>query len=121
MTALIGSTVNFTWSFSNSSKGSGRVIGVGWGLSNSGASSIARNGFLVFLEYSGRLVSPTVPVNYNGRVDGSLVGNKFSGQAIFSLTSIKKSDQRLFGCKIFSESDFDSSRFDTVNLLVVGG
>ena len=110
MTAVIGSTVNFTWGFSSDGGG---IIAVSWELSNSGSS-------LVFLDHSGRSKSVTVPADYSGRVAGSLVGNKFSGKAIFSLTSIKISDERLFGCKIFPESSFDSSQFDTVNLLVVG-
>ena len=121
MTGLIGSTVNFTWGFT---KGYGGVDGVTWGLSNSGLSNFINNGILVSLDLSGRLVSVQVPAEYTGRISGSIVGNKSSGQAIFSLASIRKSDGGVFdvfGCKIFPESDFDVSRFDTVNLVVAGG
>ena len=118
MTGLIGSTVNFTWGFT---KGYGGVDGVSWGLSNSGLSNFINKGILVSLDLSGRLVSVQVPAEYTGRVSGSIVGNKSSGQVIFSLASIRKSDGRVFGCKIFPESDFETSRFDTVNLVVAGG
>ena len=118
MTGLIGSTVNFTWGFT---KGYGGVDGVSWGLSNSGLSNFINNGILVSLDLSGRLVPVQVPAEYTGRVSGSIVGNKSSGQAIFSLASIRKSDGRVFGWKIFPESDFEVSQFDTVNLVVAGG
>ena len=118
VTALIGSTVNFTWGFT---EGIGGVRGVTWGLPNSGVSNFINNGILVSMDMSGRLLSVPVPAEYNGSVSGSIVGNKSSGQAIFSLASIRKSDGRVFGCKIFPESDFDVSQFDTVNLLVAGG
>lgn len=117
MTALLGSSVNFTWGFF---KGNGGITGVTWGLSNSGANAIVNNGKLVSLDQSGNLVSVPVAAGYSGHVFGRLVGNKNAGQVIFTLSSIKKSFGRLYGCMAFPESGFDLEQFDTVNLVVQG-
>lgn len=111
MTGLIGSSVNFTWSFS------GDIRSISWGLKDAGINTIQNNGLLVFIDKSGS-VSVTVPSAYNGRVRGG--GNVTSGLAIFTLSSIKKSDERFYGCVIRPNDAFDNERFDAVHLVVEG-
>jgi len=109
---LIGSSVNFTWSFS------GNIRSISWGLKHAGIDVIQNNGVLVFMDKSGSL-SVTVPPAYNGRVSGS--GDVASGLAIFTLSSIKNSDERFYGCAIRPNDGFDNERFDAVHLVVEGG
>ncbi len=111
MTGLVGSSVNFTWSFS------GDVDTVDWGLKKDGVNGFVNNGRLVSLDKSGS-VSVTVPSAYSGRVSGS--GDVSSGQAIFTLSSIRKSDDRYFGCRISPTDSFMSQKFDLVYLAVKG-
>ena len=119
VTALIGSSVNFTWSFSGGSKG---VESVSWGLKADGSDRFINNGILVFLDQSGNPVSvPSIPTGYPGRVSGSRSGNIFSGQVLFTLSSIKKDDKRYYGCRIDPVSAVDVERFDHVYLFVQGG
>ncbi|XP_078379646.1 uncharacterized protein LOC144662658 [Oculina patagonica] len=109
VTGLVGSSVNFTWSFS------GDVDTVDWGLKKDGVNGFVNNGRLVSLDKSGS-VSVTVPSAYSGRVSGS--GDVSSGQAIFTLSSIRKSDDRYFGCRISPTDSFMSQKFDLVYLAV---
>ena len=99
---LVGSSVNFTWSFSSD------VNRVDWGLKEDGVNDFEKNELLVSVSESGPL-SVTVPAAYDGRVSGS--GNASSGQVIFTLSSIRKTDERFFGCRITNiifEQEFDS-------------
>ena len=109
---MIGTSVNFTWSFS------GDVDSVSWGLKHAGINSIQNNGVLVFMDKSGS-VSVTIPPSYNGRVNGS--GNVTSGLTIFTLSPIKMSDERFYGCVIRPHYAFDNEQFDAVHLVVEGG
>ena len=119
MTALIGSSVNFTWSFSAGSYGVGSVS---WGLKEDGLDRFINNGVLVYLDQSGNPASlPSIPAGYTGRMSGSRSGSIFSGQVLFTLSSIKKSDDRYYGCRIDPISPFDLERFDRVYLVVQGG
>ena len=114
MTGLVGSSVNFTWSFS------GDVDRVTWGLKRDGSNYIAYNGVLVSLDKSGS-ISLSIPQAYNGRVSGNLSGDSSSGQVIFTLKSITKDDERYFGCQIEPADPLNgNSVFDPV-LLVVNG
>ena len=114
MTGLVGSSVNFTWSFS------GDVDRVIWGLKKDGTNDFAANGVLVSLDKSG-FISLSVPPAYMGRVSGSRNGDSSSGQAIFTLRSIAKDDERSFGCKIESANPLDDNPvFDPVQLVVNG-
>lgn len=108
---MIGSSVNFTWSFS------GDIDSVSWGLKHAGINTIQNNGVLVFMDKSGS-VSLKVPPAYDGRVSGS--GNVSSGLAIFTLSSIKKSDERFYGCVIRPNDAFDNEKFDSVHLVIEG-
>ncbi len=87
VTGLVGSSVNFTWSFSFDVY---VVDKVDWGLKKDGVNGFEYNGRLVSLDNRGS-VSVTAPSAYNGRVSGS--GDVFSGYVIFTLSSIRKSDQ----------------------------
>ena len=112
VTGLVGTSVNFTWSFS------GDVDTVDWGLRKTGVNDIADNGLLVSLNKNGT-VSVTVPSAYNGRVSGS--GDVSSGQVIFTLSQIKSSDKRFYGCRINPTDVFnDQQQFDSVYLAIKG-
>lgn len=111
MKGLVGSSVNFTWSFS------GDIDGVDWGLRRAGSNAIENNGLLVSLYKSGPVAVP-VPLPYNGRVNGS--GEVSSGQVIFTLSSLKKRDERFYGCRIIPTKLFDQQKFDSVYLVVEG-
>ena len=119
VTGLIGSSVNFSWSFSNGTKG---VRGVLFGLiKNHRARDFIPNGILVAFGESGSPASVPVPVQYNGRVSGSYDGKMSTGHAIFTLSSIKKDDERFFGCRVSPQYHFDAEVFDSVYLNVAGG
>jgi len=107
---LVGSSVNFTWTFSNG------VETVTWGLKRNNFYGIDDNGRLVSLGKIGPN-KITVPQSYAGRVSGSRSGDSSSGQAIFTLSNIKKNDERGYGCRISPDGPF-SPVFDSVYLLV---
>ena len=111
VTGLVGSSVNFTWSFN------GDVNSVYWGLKRDGGIGFKNNGVLVCLGKNGPL-SVKVPSAYSGRVSGR--GDASSGQVIFTLSQIKSSDERFYGCLISPTDDFDSQKFDSVYLAVKG-
>lgn len=119
VTGLIGSSVNFSWSFSNGTKG---VRGVLFGLiKDHRARDFIPNGILVAFGESGSPESVPVPVQYNGRVSGSYDGNTSTVHAIFTLSSIEKDDERFFGCRVSPQYSFDAEVFDSVYLNVAGG
>ncbi len=111
MTGLVGSSVNFTWSFS------GDVDRVSWGLKKAGLHDLRDNGVLISVKKTGP-VSVLVPSAYSGRVNGS--GDVSAGQAIFTLSAIRKSDEKFYGCRIISTDSFDVSKFDSVYFAVKG-
>ena len=111
VTGLVGSSVNFTWSFS------GDVDSVVWGLKKDGVDVIQNGGKLVYLDKNGP-VPVTVPSAYSGRVSES--GDVSSGQVTFTLSSIRMSDERFYGCKIKPTDLFDQQAFDAVYLAVKG-
>ncbi|XP_078355651.1 uncharacterized protein LOC144640356, partial [Oculina patagonica] len=112
VTGLVGSSVNFTWSFT------GSVDKVNWGLNlGDPANDLLSNGLLVSLRKSGP-ISVSIPQEYIGRVSGSRSGDASSGQAIFTLKSITKDDEKSFGCLLISENPFESNVLDLVHLFV---
>ena len=111
VTGLVGSSVNFTWSFS------GDVENVKQGIKKAGLSSLEDNGVLVSLKKTGPVSLP-VPAAYIGRVNGS--GNVSSGHVVFTLRSIRTSDERFYGCNIVPTDSFDQEKFDSVFLAVKG-
>ena len=80
VTGLVGSSVNFTWSFS------GDVENVKWRIKKAGLPSLEDNGVLVSLKKTGPVSLP-VPAAYTGRVGGS--GDVSSGHVIFTLRSMQ--------------------------------
>ena len=111
----VGSSVNFTWSFSCDDP-----IVLKWGLKKKDTSDFESNGVLVTINQFGA-VSLSGPSSYSTRLSGSRSGGPKSGQAIFTLTSITRSDDRYYGCQISPLTGFDSSIFDSVLLVVEGG
>ena len=108
---MVGSSVNFTWSFS------GDVERVVWGLKKDGVDAITNGGELVLLDKNGK-VPVAIPPAYNGRVSGS--GDASSGQVTFTLSSIRMSDEKYYGCKIQLTDIFDVEKFDSVYLAIKG-
>ena len=108
---MVGSSVNFTWSFT------GDVRTVYWGIKRAGINDIDNNGQLAALDLSGSLPIP-VPSTYIGRVSAS--GGLSSGQAIFTLSSITKGDTNFYGCELTSSGLFPVTQFDYVHLVVEG-
>ena len=113
VTALVGSSINFTWSFS------GDVRLVDWGLTLAGSYVFENDQRLVSLTKAASALL-SVPAAYAGRVSGSRSGSSSSGLAIFTLTNIKREDERFYGCRLSPSSPDGSSLFDTVNLFVEG-
>ena len=111
MTALVGSSVNFTWRFPSS------VAVAEWGVKQSGANDFISGHILNVFNSNGQEVSVSVPPAYSGRVSGSRNG----GLAIFTLSNIRKSDEVFYGCKITAGTGIIIQRaFDAVQLLVQG-
>ena len=111
MFAKVGSSFNFTWTFSNG------VESVSWGLKSSASDTVDTNNKLVSIGLNGELLL-TPSQAYVGRVGGS--GSAVSGSVIFILTNIKKSDEANYGCQIFPVGPFNPV-FDYVRLVVQGG
>ena len=114
VTGSVGSSVNFTWSFSGDDPTMLR-----WGLKKKDADDFESNGVLVTISQHGA-VSLSGPPSYSTRVSGSRSGGQTSGQAIFTLTSITRSDGRYYGCRAYPLTGFDSAIFDAVLLVVEG-
>ena len=112
ITGLIGSSVNFTWTFTG-------TVGIHsqWGPMTDDGSNINA---LVTILSNGDVTLPPHQSPYNGRVNGSRSGTPTSGKVIFILKSITKVDERVFGCEIYSSSGFDDPSFDYVSLVVQG-
>ena len=115
MTGSVGSSVNFTWSFSGDV-----AIVLKWGLKKRDANDFESNGVLVTINRFG-VASLSGPPSYSTRVSGSRGGSPYSGQVIFTLTSITKTDARYYGCQLSPLTGFDSAIFDSVLLVVEGG
>ena len=109
---LLGSSINFTWSFT------GDIKRVAWGIKRAGLPTLEDNGVLVSLAKNGLVSGTVVPSVYIGRVEGT--GNSSFGQVIFTLSSIRKSDERFYGCEITPTDSFEARRFDSVYLAVEG-
>ena len=116
--ALLGSSVNFTWSFSGGSHGVQAIL---WGIKRDGDYGFINDGIFESIDPSGNpFPIPCIPTGYKGRVAESAGGNKFSGRVIFTLSSIKKYDEKFYGCRLSPIYGFDNDRFDAVYLFVQG-
>ena len=78
VTGLVGSSVNFTWSFS------GNVYTIDWGIKKDGANALNASSRLISLDPTGSVYVP-VPAVYAGRVSGTRHGDSSSAQAVFTL------------------------------------
>ena len=115
MTALSGSSVNFTWSFS------GDALSIIWGLPKGGA--IDENGKLVNIDSNGNLVPVSVPQAYVGRVHGVRINGSSGGTSlnVFTLSSVTKDDERSYACIVAPKNVLYPAVFNSVHLAVEGG
>lgn len=112
MSGLLGSSVNFTWSFS------GDPDAVDWGLKDPDINDLDNK--LVSLIKAGS-VPIVVPPAYTGRVSGSLCNDSASGYAVFTVSNITKNDENFYGCKLRSYNGLiPTVKYDFVRLLVLG-
>ena len=116
VTGLVGSSINFTWSFS------GDVGIVKWEIQNVSANDIQNNSYLITLDRNGSSLLVSIPAAYTGRVNGSRIGNSSLGQVVFTLSNITRNDEKVYACKIYK---FNNSsvipELDSVHLVVEGG
>ena len=111
MFGIVGSSFNFTWTFSNG------VDSVLWGLKSAGSDTVDVTKKLISIGRQGWLpLKP--PSEYVGRVNGT--GSVSSASVIFILANIKKSDEAFYGCEIYPVEPI-STVFDYVRLVVQGG
>ena len=112
MSGLLGSAVNFTWSFS------GDPDAVDWGLKHPDINDLDSK--LVSLTKAGT-VPIVVPPAYTGRVSGNLSRDSTSGYAVFTLSNITKDDENSYGCMLRSYNGLiPTTKYDFVNLVVLG-
>ena len=111
MIGRVGSSLNFTWTFS------GDMKFADWGTKQSGVDGI--DTVLVSLTRTGQ-GSVVPPSQYAGRVSGTWDWKTSPGQVTFTLNSIRKSDDDAYACKITPVSLVNSSVVDTFQLVVRG-
>ena len=93
MTGLLGSSVNFTWSYS-------AVRAFEWGIKQANGGTLTVK--LVSIYQLGTVTFPSSPGSqYDGRVNGIRIGDTSSGQVVFTLSNIRKMDANLYGCVIY--------------------
>jgi len=119
VTALVGSSVQFTWRYSGGVWGAKSVA---WGLMRDSIEYIDPNGVLVTVNTkSGHdQLSGNRPVRYNRRVSWTFSGDQFYGQVDFTLTSVENDDGRFYGCILDPVIPFESQVFDYLYLVVQG-
>ena len=108
MKGIVGSSVQFNWSFS------GDVLLVKWGLT-AGAGAVTLDEGLYSINKLGQELVTSLPA-YTARVSGS----RFAGKAIFNLSKLEIGDARFYGCQISPTSAGGQSKFDNVKLVVEG-
>lgn len=114
MIGVVGSSVNFTWSFS------GGLDGVVWAIMPPGSYHIQDDKRLVFLDNDGNSLIIPVLAEYIGRVSGSRSGNASSGQIIFTLSNIKNTDEKRYGWRFSPTYIWDPRPVDSVLFIVYG-
>ena len=108
MKGIVGSSVQFNWSFS------GDVLVFKWGLT-AGVGASVLNEELCSITKFGTVSVRSLP-GYTGRVSGSLSGDK----AMFTLSKLEASDTRFYGCQISPTDPGVTAKFDNVKLNVEG-
>lgn len=111
MTGRLGSSLNFTWTFT------GNLKLANWGTKRSIDDEI--DDLLVSLSIRG-LESVNVPPLYDGRVTGSWDGKTNPGRVVYTLTSLQKEDNKIFVCKITPVDLLARALYDTFQLIVIG-
>ena len=111
MFGILGSSLNFTWTFT------GDMKLADWGIKEIGVNRI--DTILVSLTTAGP--GPVVPPSqYAGRVSGTWDGKTSPGQVTFILNSIRKDDEGAYACQITPAGLTNSPVVDTVQLVVRG-
>ena len=108
MKGIVGSSVQFNWSFS------GDVSLVKWGLTGGAGAGFFDEELYSITKFGS--VSVTSLPAYTGRVSG----NRIAGKAIFTLSKLETTDTRFYGCQISPTDPAETSVFDNVKLVVEG-
>ena len=108
MKGIVGSSVQFNWSFS------GDVFVFKWGLTGGAGASVLDEELYSITKFGA--VSVTSLPAYTGRVSG----NGIAGKAIFTLSKLEASDTRFYGCDIRPTDPGGTTKFDNVKLVVEG-
>lgn len=108
MRGIVGSSVQFNWTFS------GDVLVVKWGLI-AGAGAVTLDEKLYSISKFGSVSVTSLPA-YTRRVSGS----RIAGKAIFTLSKLETSDTRFYGCVISPTDPGGATKFDNVKLVVEG-
>ena len=112
MTGLVGSSVNFTWSFSGDN---GHAVATAtWGLPIKDLKGIKTR--LVTIDVLGGSVT-----THSGRVSGQRSSTSPTGQVIFTFKDIRKDDAKLYACLIVPSLPVTPLQIDTVRFVVEGG
>ena len=108
MKGIVGSSVQFNWSFS------GDVLLVKWGLTGAADAGVFDQ-ILYAISKSGSVSVTSLPA-YTGRVYGNFSG----GKATFVLSKLERDDARFYGCQITPNAPDGTAQFDNVKLVVEG-
>ena len=109
--STLGSSVNFTWTFT------GDPSTIDWGIKQVGANSFKSNEPILSVDRGG---TQTVKnQRYNGRINGIRSGNSQSGQVVFTLSTIEMKDMESYLCMLRAGFG-DSNQFDYLKLVVEG-
>ena len=111
MIGTVGSSLNFTWTFT------GDMKLAEWGTKKSGADEI--DTILVGLTTAGP-VSVVLPPQYAGRVSGTWDGKTSPGQVTFTLNSIRNEDEYAYACRVTPVGLENSPVVDAFQLVVRG-
>ena len=109
--SAVGSSVNFTWTFT------GKPSSIDWGIKQPGANDFEENGRILSVDSGG--TQTVINQRYNGRINGIWSGNSQSGQVVFTLSSIEMKDMESYLCMLRAGFG-DSNQFDDLKLVVEG-
>ena len=111
MTGVLGSSINFTWTFT------GAFRTASWGIKNDNDDRVKLE--LVYADRTGTVTVRDI-AEYKHRVSGHWNGRYSPGQLTFILTSLETADARFFSC-IVSDNGGGLDIDDAVELLMAGG
>ena len=107
VTGIVGSSVNFTWTFSGD-------VEVARLVTQDGLTELLVISINKVLQVSTGINSP-----YSGRVSAVWNG-KSPGQVTFTLNLVRITDEGFYMCKLKPVDDFQNSPSDTLQLIVLG-